>query len=146
MKYTYTYGNICAWYVKHPQVVSIFSLGQDSLKLKKRVTQNPWLRLTTTVVGINVMDTFKPCNYHQVLNCSKRSDDDQEKKITIQRFSGILANQLIQLANKQQSGNIDKFLPEDDEGFAMCVAEPLTDMSSPMLTSSHAITCSKNAV
>jgi hypothetical protein len=81
-----------------------------------------------------------------VLNCSKRSDDDQEKKITIQRFSGILANQLIQLANKQQSGNIDKFLPEDDEGFAMCVAEPLTDMSSPMLTSSHAITCSKNAV
>jgi hypothetical protein len=69
------------------------------------------------------MDAFLLCNYHQVLNCSKRSDEDQERKITIQRFAGILAKQLIQLANKQQSGNVDKFLPKDNEGFAVIVAE-----------------------
>jgi hypothetical protein len=80
-----------------------------------------------------------------VLNCSKRSDDDQEKKIPIQRFAGILANQLIQFANKQRSAN-DKFLPEDDEGFAVSVAEPLTDISSPTLTSSLAITGGKNCI
>jgi len=81
-----------------------------------------------------------------VLNCSKRSDDDQERKITIQRFAGILANQLIQLANKPGSGKGDRFLPEDEEGFAVSVAEPLIDMSSPMLTSSLAITAGKNVI
>ncbi len=92
------------------------------------------------------MYTFLLCNYHQVLSCSKRSDDDQENKITIQRFAGILANQLIQLANKQGSGKGDRFLPEDEEGFAVSVTEPLTDMSSPTLTSSLAITAGKNVI
>jgi hypothetical protein len=91
------------------------------------------------------MYTFLLCNYHQVLNCSKRDGDEQERKITIQRFAGILANQLVQLANKQGSGNVDRFLPED-EGFAVSVTEPLTDMSSPMLTSSLAITDGKNLI
>jgi hypothetical protein len=92
MKYTDIYGNICTRYVDHPQVISNFFAGsnvidthnqlrQDSLKLEKKwVTQNPWFRLATTLVGINVTDAFLLCNYHQVLNCSKRSDDDQEKK------------------------------------------------------------------
>jgi hypothetical protein len=158
MKYTDTYGNICTRYVDRPQVISNFFAGsnvidthnqlrQDSLKLEKKwVTQNPWFRLATTLVGINVTDAYLLCNYHQVLNCSKRSDDDQEKKITIQRFARILANQLIQLANKQGSGKGDRFLPEDEEGFAVSVTEPLTDMSSPTLTSSLAITAGKNVI
>jgi hypothetical protein len=158
MKYTDTFGNICTRYVDRPQVISNFFAGsnvidthnqlrQDSLKLEKKwVTQNPWFRLATTLVGINVTDAFLLCNYHQVLNCSKRSDDDQERKVTIQRFAGILANQLIQFANKQGSGNAGRFLPEDDIGFAVSISETLTDLSSPTLTSSLAITGGKNVI
>ena len=158
MKYTDTFGNICTRYVDRPQVISIFFAGsnvidthnqlrQDSLKLEKKwVTQNPWFRLATTLVGINVTDAFLLCNYHQVLNCSKRSDDDQERKVTIQRFAGMLANQLIQFANKQGSGNAGRFLPEDDIGFAVSISETVTDLSSPTLTSSLAITGGKNVI
>ncbi len=81
-----------------------------------------------------------------MLNCSKRSDDDQERKVTIQRFAGILANQLIQFANKQGSRNAGRFLPEDDIGFAVSISEMLTDLSSPTLTSSLAITGGKNVI
>jgi hypothetical protein len=82
MKYTDIYGNICTWYVDRPQVISNFFAGsnvidthnqlrQDSLKLEKKwVTQNPWFRLATTLVRINVTDAFLLCNYHQVLNCA----------------------------------------------------------------------------
>ncbi len=76
-----------------------------------------------------------------MLNCPKRSDDDQERKVTIQRFAGILANQLIQFANKQGSGNSVRFLPEVDTGFVVSVSEMLTGLFSPMLISSLEITC-----
>ncbi len=48
-------------------------------------------------------------------------------------------NQINQLANKQGSGKVGRFLPEDDEGFVVSVTEALTDLSSPTLTSSLAI-------
>lgn len=158
MKYTDSFGNICTRNVNRPQVVSNFfassnvidmhnQLRQDSLKLEKKwVTQSPWFRLATTYVGICVTDAFLLLNYHQVINVSKKGMEDQEKNVSIQRFAGILANQLIQYANKLGMGNSTRFLPEDDAGFTMSVPETLTDFSSPTLTSSLAITAGKNVI
>jgi hypothetical protein len=69
MRYTDSFGNICTRYVDRPQVVSNFFAGsnvidthnqlrQDSLKLEKKwITQNPWFRLATTLIGITVTDS-----------------------------------------------------------------------------------------
>ncbi len=158
MKYTDSFGNICTHNVDRPQVVSNFfassnvidthnQLRQDSLKLEKKwVTQNPWFRLATTYVGICVTDAFLLLTYHQVINVSKRGMEDQEKKVSIQRFAGILANQLIQFASKMGSSNENRFLPEEDEGYVMTIPETLSSFSSPMLTSSLAITGGKNVI
>jgi len=156
MKYTDNFGNICTRYIDRPQVVSNFFAGsnvidthnqlrQDSLKLEKKwATQNPWFRLATTLIGITVTDAFLLCNYHKVINGG--ASENQEKKTTIQRFAGILAHQLIQMANKLESGNASKFLPEDDDGFMLSIPESSQDFSSPMLTSSFAITSGKNVI
>ncbi len=72
--------------------------------------------------------------------------ENQEKRTTIQRFVGILAHQLIQMANKLESGNASKFLLEDDDGFMLSIPESSQDFSSPTLTSSFAITSGKNVI
>ena len=154
MKYTDSYGNICTRYVDRPQVISNFfsssnvidthnQLRQDSLKLEKKwVTQNPWFRLATTLVGITVTDTFLLSTYHKLINLAKRNDDDQENKVSIQRFAGILAHQLISYAGKQK-GN--KFLPEADD-MEIVVSESGNDLSSPTITSGIVVTAGKNVI
>jgi hypothetical protein len=92
MKYTDSFGNICSCYVDRPQVVSNFFAGSNvidthnqlhqDIKLKKKwLTQNPWFRLATTLIGVTVTDTFLLCNYHKVINSGK--SEQQEKKKTI---------------------------------------------------------------
>jgi len=97
MKYTDNFGNICSRYVDRPQVVSNFfassntidthnQLRQDNLKLEKKwLTQSPWFRLSTTLIGIVVTNSFLLCNYHKVINVG--SSEQQEKKIP---FSDLL--------------------------------------------------------
>jgi hypothetical protein len=76
---------------------------------------------------------------------SKRNNDDQESKVSIQRFAGILAHQLINLAEKQKGS---KYLPEDDEekdlGFILSTLTSKNDLSSPTLTTSHGVTADAN--
>ena len=64
----------------------------------------------------------------------------------IQRFAGILAHQLMGMANKLETGNGSKFLPESDSGFIVSVSETSQDLSSPKLTSSFPITAGKNVI
>jgi hypothetical protein len=43
-------------------------LCQESLKLEKKwLTQIRWFRLTTTLIGVVVTNTFLLCNYHKVI-------------------------------------------------------------------------------
>ena len=158
MRYTDSFGNICIRNVDRPQVVSNFfassntidthnQLRQDSLKLEKKwVTQNPWFRLATTYVGICVTDTYLLLNYHKVINISKTAVEDTETKVSIQRFAGILANQLIQYASKLGVGHASMFLPEDDEPFTVRIPQEETKFSSPTLTSSIGVTAGKNVL
>ena len=80
MKYTDSFGNVCTCFVDHPQVISNFfassntidthnQLHQDCLRLEKKwITHDPYFRLTTTYIGINVIDAFLLANYHKVIN------------------------------------------------------------------------------
>ena len=54
---------------------------------KKWLTKDAYFRLTTSLIGINVVDTYKLADFHGVINFTKKSI---EKKMTIVRFAGIL--------------------------------------------------------
>jgi len=144
MKYTDSFGNVCTRYVDRPQVISHFfassnkidvhnQLRQDCLRLEKKwITQDPFFRLGTTFIGINVTDTFLLANYHKVINHSSNAGEEKEQKISIQRFAGILAQQLIDMA-KKISGPSLRFLPEDSEcsGVELRISDAKSDFSSP---------------
>ncbi len=50
------------------------------------------------------------------------------------------------MANKLGSGNVSKFLPEDDAAFMLSIPESSQDFSSPTLTSFFVITSGKNVI
>jgi hypothetical protein len=124
MKYTDSYGNIVTRYIDHPQVVSKFfqtsntidthnQLRQDLLQLEKKWrTKNPYYRLTTTLLGINVTDTYLLANHHRVVNYF--GNRGEEKSIGIQRFAGMLSYQLLKDAKQFGSSNSSApvYLPE----------------------------------
>jgi len=136
MKYTDSYGNICTRFVDRPEAISKFfassnvidthnQLRQDLLQLEKKwLTKNPFFRLATTLTGINVTDTYLLASYHKVINPS--NDPALKQKVSIRRFSGMLALQLIRNANRLGSAH-NRFQPEDEE--SRCV--PLVSISEP---------------
>jgi hypothetical protein len=70
-----------------------------------------------------------------------------KKKIGIQRFAGMLANQLIHLGNMIERENDSRILPEEGIGFNLRVPSMMnTYLSSPTLTSSFQQTGGKNAI
>ncbi len=151
MKYTDSYGNVCTRYVDRPDVISNYfahsntidvhnQLRQDSLKLEKKwITQDPFFRLSTTLIGINVTDTYLLANYHQVFNVTKfGAVEEREKQISIQRFAGILAQQLIEMSKKIPQGDSRlRFRPEDGLNVVTITSATATaDFSSPTIDSS----------
>ncbi len=158
MKYTDSFGNICTCYVDRTQVIPNFFVGsnaidthnqlcQDSLKLKKKqATQNPWFRLATTLVEITVTETFLLSSYHQILNLSKKNDDDQEWRVCVQRFTGSQEYQLVSQFSSKSSVCNSIFLPEDNKVLAVTVQQSATDLSSPTMSSSFTITAGKNVI
>ena len=128
MKYTDTNGNICIREVERPSIISNFfhnvntidvlnHLRQFCLKLEKKwVTQSGYFRIHTTLTGINVVDTMMLCIHHGLLQqqshgiqvktflqkCNtdqKEQDDEDITKYSMTTFAGILARQLLNLAN-----------------------------------------------
>jgi hypothetical protein len=140
MKYTDSFGNVCTRLVDRPDMISKFfassntidthnQLRQDCLKLEKKwITRDPFFRLATTLIGINVTDTFLLANYHKVINYSTITEDQDGPKIGIKRFSGILAFQLIEMAKKLTGGPL-RFLPEEVE--VPLIVDGKSDFSSP---------------
>ena len=104
MKYTDSFGNVCTRKVERPDVLSKFfkdsnkldahnHARQDCLGLEKDwVTQDCYFRLVTTLIGINVVDTWKLAEYHHIINWSGNNP------ISLQHFAGILGRQLIAMA------------------------------------------------
>jgi len=138
MKYTDSYGNVCTRYVDRPDAISKFfassnvidthnQLRQDLLQLEKKwLTKNPYFRLTTSLLGINVTDTFLLANHHRIINHT--SCPQGEKKISIQRFAGILAFQILKNA-KRLGCPRQRFIPEEVQARTTIVS----DLSSPSM-------------
>lgn len=59
---------------------------------KTWLTQDPYFHLATTLIGINVVDTWKLADYHKLLNAPGTKED---AKMSIKRFAGILCHQLV---------------------------------------------------
>jgi hypothetical protein len=104
MKYTDDHGNVCVHLVERPDIISKFF--QDSniidkdnqsrqfdLALEKTwLTQDPYFRLSSTLIGMIVVNTWKLADWHKILNPPNAREDT---RITIQRFSGVLCYQFV---------------------------------------------------
>jgi Transposase IS4 len=111
MKYTDDWGNVHVRYVDRPEIISKFfersnmidkhnQVRQSELALEKRwLTQNPYFRLHTTILGFTVVDCYKLAEHHDIIN---HRLPHNEFKMTMTSFAGVLANQLI--------NNVDRLL------------------------------------
>ncbi len=121
MKYTDDYGNVHEHQVERPDVVSKFyaysnvidchnQLRQDLLALEEKwVTHDCYFRLTTTLIGMNVIDTFLLSKYHNIIDYKKKENSG----MSVRRFAGALAFQLISRANNLADA-ARKFKDEND--------------------------------
>jgi hypothetical protein len=89
------------------------------------------------MICINVTDTYLLANYHGVINVSKIGNKEKEKQVSIQRFAGILAQQLVDLLKKFQGTSL-RFFPEDilDVVVVSASSASTTNISSPTIDSS----------
>jgi hypothetical protein len=89
------------------------------------------------MICINVTDTYLLANYHGVINVSKIGNKEKEKQVSIQRFAGILAQQLVDLSKKFQGTSL-RFFPEDclDVVVVSASSASTTNISSPTINSS----------
>ena len=112
MKFQDEFGNIQIRRVDRPDVLSKFFRDSNSvdkhnqgrqhyLALEKHWhTTDCYFRLCTTMVGINVTDTWKLLKHHHLVpsrhvNCGvEEMDEDENEKYCVREFSGVLADQL----------------------------------------------------
>ena len=128
MKWSDDHGNIHVRNVQRPAVLSKFfkyingvdihnHLRQSCLKLEKKwVTMDCWFRLTTTLLGMSVVDTFRLCQFHGFIPRGRMhtlitNDIDNEgvNELTMKRFGGILATQLIYKAYNLEAEDLNMF-------------------------------------
>jgi len=88
-------------------------LRQDLLQLEKKwLTKNAYFPLSTTHLGMNVTDSFLLANYQKIINSNSNGSDD--KKISIQRFAGMLSYQLLKNVKHLGSTSLTpSYLPEE---------------------------------
>jgi hypothetical protein len=95
MKYTDDHGNVCVHLVEHPDIISNFFEDSNSidkhnqsrqfdLVLEKTwLTEDPFFRLAITLIGMNVVDTWKLADNHKLLNAPGTKE---EAKVTIKNL------------------------------------------------------------
>jgi hypothetical protein len=148
MKYTDDFGNLCSRQVDHPSVISHFfgdsntidshnQAWQANLALEKKwLTKDPWFRLTTTLIGINVTDAWKLASFHGIINFSKK---DPEKMMTITRIAGVLGWQLIHIASTLTQPASFSCFASINTSDVNC---PLVSVSIPPNSKCSSLTCS----
>jgi len=128
MKFPTDHGNVGVRHVDRPDVISKYfkdsncvdrhnQVRQFKLRIEKGwVTLNPYFRLFTTVLGIHVADCWKLAHYHNLVHQKKTTffvDEDPEDSLPIKKFSGILSQQLLNMADclKKKTGSTVSFVP-----------------------------------
>ena len=128
MKFADTHGNVHIRYVDRPEVISHFftksncvdkhnQARQYELALEKRwKTDDVYFRLSTTMAGFSVTDTWKLASHHKLLN--------RYKETTVKQFGGILSKQLMVYAKKLDRFNrFDVTLSTDNSEVSSISAE-----------------------
>ena len=125
-KFPDKFGNVCIRHISRPQVLSLYFTASNKVDLhnqarqyelsleKKWVTTNPYFRLYTTLVGMNVTDAWK---------CMRKKYKSLE---TIADFVNILCRDMIDRSKE----DIEMLLPEVS----------MTHQSSPTISS---VSCEK---
>ena len=122
MKWTDNVGNVNVRMVERPEVISFYfehcnivdvhnHFRQYCLKLEKKwITFDPYFRLFTTLVGINVVDTYYVAKYHNLLPQGRKlniispfKDCDGVNELSMQNFAGLLSTQLLYKAHNLQT-------------------------------------------
>ncbi len=139
MKYQDCYGNIAYRNIPRPEMISQYfedsncidvhnQLRQYSLHLEKKwVTCLPFFRLHTTLIGINVIDTYRLSHFHSILSSHRvtgfrktfrtgdamvmneggdLTDSTYLNAYTIKSFAGVLAHQLLKYAQIVGTGSV----------------------------------------
>ena len=103
-------------YVDRPQVISEFfndsnsidsnnQLRQSEIALEKKwVTQDPYFRLTTTKIGMDVTDAWMLMNHHDLFPAFvvNRYSVTNQRKVPMKAFGGILGGELIEIAERME--------------------------------------------
>jgi len=117
MKFVDKYGNIEIRLVERPQVISDFFYDSNSIDNnnhgrqyelaleKKWVTQKCYFRLTTTMIGLNVTDTWMLMHHHDLypLHVKNRYTNSEQKKVPMKPFAGMLSGQLLYMAEELEN-------------------------------------------
>jgi hypothetical protein len=103
MKYPTEQSNLGIRFVDRPDVVSKYfaasncidrhnQVRQFELHLEKCwVTFDPYFRLHTTLLGINVADCWKLAHYHGLLTQACQFECASEESFSIRKFAGVLS-------------------------------------------------------
>jgi hypothetical protein len=156
MKYKDSYGNVCVRSVDWPDIISKFfqssniidthnQIRQDLLHLENKVADEECIFLAHNNTSRDTCNRyFSLGQSSKVINYSMKEKDDG-KKISIQRFAGMLSVQLIKNAKRLGAENDEAFLPEHDDAPLACITLPslsVSDLSTPDVGSKS----DKNAV
>ena len=121
MKWSDKFGNVNVRKVPRPSVISKFfnncnsvdvhnHLRQYCLRLEKKwITTDCWFRIFTTILGINVVDTFRLAKFHRILPNKRFKivedvDHDGQNDYTMRKFGGVLCTQLLYMASQYERG------------------------------------------
>ena len=119
-----------SFFFQHCNAVDIHNhLRQSSLRLEKKwITFDGYFRLCTTMLGINVVDTYRLARFHSLLprgkyklnkDYEKDFVEDDDNGFTMKRFAGVLSTQLLFMAD---SFKVEKYYV-DDKGNLKCKLE-----------------------
>jgi hypothetical protein len=139
MKFCDAFNNLCVRKVERPVIVSQFfddsncidshnHVRQLELALEKSwFTRDQFFRLHTTLTGMTVTDVWRLSQYQKLISNAK--DEDGLNLLTIKKFTGVLATQLIKIAMSCDAA-LDPSPSPTAESRSSSVVLPLTSNDS----------------
>jgi len=142
MKYTDPFGNLCSRNVDRPDFISNFFNDSNSIDShnhvrqfelgleKKWFTKDPYFRLVTTLIGMSVSDAWKLAGWHKLID-NRKEYVNEDKKMGIKKFAGVIALQLISCAGyilMEQSNLVPMYQPNMPIS-TVVIRSPLSDIT-----------------
>jgi hypothetical protein len=139
MKFCDAFNNVCVRKVERPEIVSQFfddsncidshnHVRQFELALEKQwFTRDPFFHLHTTLTGMTVSDVWRLNKCHKLISTEK--DEDGLNLLTIKKFTGVLAKQLIKITMSCDAAS-DPLLTPTAASRSILIVSPLTSDDS----------------